>query len=88
MRLNFSKILGGVQATVSAIDMAERFIAPGPTAGPAKHAAVASQVKAAIDFAEVVTGRDLADQTMVSEGIDELVNAVHKIMKGGGVLAH
>ncbi len=67
---------------IEAIKLVEKIFGSGQ--GPAKLAAVVSLVKVAVFAVEGITEKDIVDDELFSEGIEELVSGIVKILNSTG----
>jgi hypothetical protein len=64
------------------VELAERMLGRGT--GPQKKETVKRMLKAALEAAEVVSGRDIADNGMYERGIDLMVEGIVLILNSTG----
>ncbi len=67
---------------IEAINLVEKIFGAGE--GPAKLAAVVSLVKVAVMAAEGITEKDIVDDELFSEGVEELVSGIVKVLNSTG----
>lgn len=76
-----STIFTVVPVAIRVANAVADLLKPGEKTGPAKMAAVKAMVMSAIEGAEIITNRDLVDNTLLDQGITEVTEGTLKILK-------